>query len=140
MVQLVTDSYFWPSLQRDVARYVECCVTCQLAKGHASNTGLYLPLPIPTQPWTDISMNFVLGLPRTQRIHDFIFVVVDRFFKMAHFILCKKTTDAVQVARLFFQEIYRLLGLPLSIFLDRDSRFLAIFGDFYENFFAPALT
>lgn len=49
-LHLFATSYFWPSLQRDVERFVERCRACQLAKRQASNAGLYLPLPVPTQP------------------------------------------------------------------------------------------
>ena len=97
-MQFIQNSYFWPTIRKDVERYVRSYKICQVSKGTATNAGLYMPLPGPTQPWVDISMDFILGLPRTQRGNDSIFVVVDCFSKMVHFIPCKKTTDAVNVA------------------------------------------
>ena len=104
------EHFFWPHMRKSVQPH-----------------GLYTPLPIQTRPWVDISMDFILCLPKTSKGMDSIFVVVDRFSKMAHFIPCHKVDDACFIANLFFKEVVRLHGIPISIVSDRDSKFLSHF-------------
>jgi hypothetical protein len=107
--------FFWPKMRRDVERYMSRCTTCNKAKSRINPHGLYMSLPVSSVPWEDISMNFILGLPRTKRGRDSIFAVVDHFSKMAHFIPCHKSDNASHVADLFFTEIVRLHGVPNTI-------------------------
>ena len=72
-------------------------------------------------------MDFVLRLPHTFRKHDLILVVVDHFSKMAYFLPCSKTFDASKIAKLYFDEIVKIYGLPKTVVFDRDVRFMSYF-------------
>ena len=121
------NNFFWPKMKHDVGRACARCITCRQSKSRVLPHGLYTPPPVPSAPWVDISMDFFLGLPRLRKGRDSIFVVVDRFSKMAHFISCYKTNDATHIADLFFREIVLLHGVPRSIVSDRDVKFLNYF-------------
>ncbi|XP_039039058.1 uncharacterized protein LOC120176790 [Hibiscus syriacus] len=119
-LHILKEHIFWSKMHRDVERICERCVTCKKAKSKVLLHGMHLPLLIPDSSWLDISMDFVLGLPRTRIGRDSIFVVVDRFSNMAHFITCHKTDDATNMANLFFKETVHLHGIPRFIVSDRD--------------------
>ena len=124
---LVQSNFYWPKMFRDVDRHVKQCRMCHLAKIRSQNSGLYTPLPVPNAPWEDVSLDFVLGLPRTQRNKDSIMVVVDRFSKMSHFVPCNKSNDASHIADLYFKETIKLHGILRTMVSDRDSKFVSHF-------------
>nr|GEX26958.1 retrotransposable element Tf2 [Tanacetum cinerariifolium] len=94
---------------------------------HQRASGLLQPLDIPVWKWDEISMDFVTGLPRTQRRHDAIWVVVDRLTKSAHFLPIRKDYSVSKLAETFQQEIVQLHGTPLAIVSDRDPCFTSHF-------------
>lgn len=128
----VVRHFWWPGFYQYVRDYIQACESCQRNKtSHQKSAGLLQPLQHPDHKWTDISLDFITQLPRTQSGYDAILVVVDRCTKMCHFIPTHTTCDAEQMAQLFVDNIYRLHGLPDSLVADRDSR---LTGNFMKEF------
>jgi len=126
--------YWWPGMKRDITEYVTRCLTCQRVKvEHQKPGGLLQPLPIPVWKWEHITMDFVTSMPRTQKLHDAIWVIVDRVTKSAHFLPFKTTFSAKQLAELYIKEIVRQHGVPLSIVSDRDTKFASLFWRGFQS-------
>ena len=102
--------FHWPGMHRDIKDTILQCDTCRKCKNeHTAYPGLLQPLPIPQYSWSHVTMDFIEGLPMSER-RDTIMVVVDRFTKLAHFISLSHPFDAPAVARLFLDHICKLHG------------------------------
>ncbi|KAL0406326.1 UNVERIFIED_CONTAM: Transposon Tf2-12 polyprotein [Sesamum latifolium] len=122
--------YWWPAMKKDVAEFVARCLTCQQVKAkHQAPIGKLHPVSIPEWKWKKITMDFVIGLPRTFRKHDVVWVIVDRLPKSAHFLPIRQNDSSDKLAELYVSEIVRLHGIPSSIVFDRDPRLLLIYGE-----------
>jgi len=107
------------------------CSRDERVKQRKQIAGSYTPLPVSSYPWQDVSLDFILGSPKTQKRHDSILVAVDRFSKMAHFIPYFKTSDASCVIVFFFDHIIKLHGLPKTMVQIETLNLLAIFCQHY---------
>jgi hypothetical protein len=72
-------------------------------------------------------MDFIIGLPTTKKQNDSIMVVADKLPKDAHFILVKSTDKAINIAKIFMKENFRMHGLPKTIISNRDAKFTSNF-------------
>ena len=126
-LELMTRHFFWPEMDKWVMDYVRSCDNCQRNKSprHA-RYGLLQPLELAYKAWDSISMDFITELPESKG-YTSIWVIVDRFTKMAHFIPLKKPATAEYLAEKFKKAYWRLHGLPSDIVSDRDSRFTSTF-------------
>ncbi|XP_058761197.1 uncharacterized protein LOC131634544 [Vicia villosa] len=121
-------------MKKEIAEYVSQCSICQQVKiEHQRPGGMLQPLEIPTWKWDSISMDFIVGLPRTRGGYDSIWVIVDRLTKSAHFLPVKTTHKVIHLARLFIAEIVRLHGVPSSIVSDRDPKFTSRFWKMFHK-------
>ncbi|WVZ70519.1 LOW QUALITY PROTEIN: hypothetical protein U9M48_019179 [Paspalum notatum var. saurae] len=116
MYQDLKQKFWWTRMKREIAKYVYECDVCRRVKAdHLKLAGMLQPLAVPARKWEDIHMDFIVGLPRTQKGYDSIWVIIDRFTKSAHFIPVKTTYRAKQYAEIYISRIVSLHGVPLTI-------------------------
>ena len=124
---LVSRDYWWPGIRNYISKYVQTCDTCARSKSNRHLPhGELLPPEIPKRAWESVTMDFITDLPESEGF-DSIFVVVDRFSKMAHFIPCNKAISAQKTAALFVRNVVKLHGLPENIISDRGPQFACKF-------------
>jgi hypothetical protein len=99
MYQDLKQHYWWTKMKVEIAHYVARCDTCRRVKAiHMKIAGPLQSLPIPTWKWEDISMDFIVGLPRRAKGFDSIWVIIDRLTKIAHFLPVKTSYPVLTYA------------------------------------------
>ena len=112
MYHTLKEHYWWKGMKREIAEFVSRCLICQQVKAeHQRPSGLLQPLPIPEWKWERITMDFVVGFPRSRNGYDSIWVIVDRLTKSAHFLPIRSTYSLDRLAKLYIER--KLIGPEL---------------------------
>ena len=124
----IQQNFYWPDHTLDIREFVTSCPVCQVEKSvHRQPAGLLQPLQLPDQKWADVSLDFIMGLPKSESGRDGILTVVDRATKMVHLIPVYQTITAAETARVYWDYVGKHHGIPRSIVSDRDPRFVSRF-------------
>ena len=111
-----------------MTNFVVRCLTCERIKTeHQLLAGLPQNIYMPEWKWESITMDFVVGLPKTSKGYDPIWVIVDRLTKAAHFLPVRMTYSASQYAQLFLDKIVQLHGVSITIISDHGTSFTSHF-------------
>jgi hypothetical protein len=134
MYQTLRRHFWWKKMHTEVAQFVARCLVCQQVKAERKRpAGLLRPLPKSQRKFDIITMDFVTGLPRTQKNYNAIWVIIDTLTKVARFIPYRYGMTPKQMAGLYLHELFRHHGAPTQIISDRDTRFTSHFwGRFQE--------
>jgi hypothetical protein len=102
MYQELRSRYWWTKMKKEIAAYVARCDTCCRVKAlHMKPAGLLQPLSMPDWKWDEICMDFIIGLPTTQKGNDSVWVIVEHLTKSAHFILVQTSYRPPEYAKLY---------------------------------------
>jgi hypothetical protein len=124
MYQDLKEQFWWHGMKREIAFYNARCDVCQCVKAeHQRPAGLLQPLKVPMWKWEEVGMDFITGLPRSNRGHGSIWVIIDRLTKVAHFLPVKTTHKGQDLAELYMSWIVSLHGVPKVIVTDRGTQF-----------------
>ncbi|KAG1926575.1 retrotransposable element [Pimephales promelas] len=130
-LRLLRNSFWWPSMTKDVAAYVKACQVCAQSKTPKElPSGLLQPLPIPHRPWSHLSIDFVTDLPLSNSFTA-ILVIIDRFSKSCRLVPLKglptamdtALPTAMDTAQALFNHVFRIYGIPEDIVSDRGTQF-----------------
>jgi hypothetical protein len=117
----IASVYYWPKMSQIIKKYTGACDICQKTKPRQHGPRGYLqPIPIPSQPFEAITMDFIVDLPKSNR-YNTILVIVDKLPKYAHFIPCTITINEQGTAKLLHDHIWCHYGLPGQIISDGDA-------------------
>ena len=108
-------------MKKDIDRYIRNCHVCRRAKAPRDQyNGRLNPLPVPQRPWTDITMDFVTGLPECE-LKNTMIMVVDQLAKERVYIPCSdqdEGTNAEATAKMLLHNVWQKHGLPSSVVSD----------------------
>jgi transposase InsO family protein len=130
MYQDLKQHYWWTKMKIEITRYVARCDTYRRVKAeHMKTAGPLQSLPIPNWKWEDISMDFIVGLPKAVNGFDSIWVIIDRLKKIAHFIPVKTYYPVITYAQIYISRILSLHGIPKTIVSNRGLQFVSKFWE-----------